>query len=440
MNRTLVFMALILSAEMAAFPQAGGMPGSAGASLNLPDAVRLALQNRPEVLLAEAQAARSREAVRESRSFNLPQVTLGSGLAYNNGFPLSVETSAPSLFELGSSMPILNKQNKYRIREAEESSLASQVGVEAVRNDLAATVAMAYSSYHQSQRTEALWSHRLEVAVREQARWEDLEKAGRARPLDVLLARTTAATVRQRLLEAQERSRLAGAQLRDLLGLPDGAPLSTAEPQLPPAALRLTMDELLQQALKANPAIRQAESQVRGKEHRIQAEQGNRYPRLDLVGRYALFSKQNNYQDYYNRFTRNNFLVGVSIEVPVFTGFRTSARIAQSQSEAAEARYRLQQLKSGLKMDLERSASAMRVAEGALELARAEFDTARESLSVQESLQEQGRAEPKEAEAARDLLATREIGMIEAEAALFQRQVELLRVCGLLAGLFEIPA
>jgi outer membrane protein TolC len=97
-------------------------------------------------------------------------------------------------------------------------------------------------------------------------------------------------------------------------------------------------------------------------------------------------------------------------------------------------------LKSRIKMDLERSASAMRIAEGALELARQEFAAARENLAVQESLQEKGRSEPKDIEAARDLLAAREIGVIEAEDALFQQQVELLRVCGLLAGLFSTPA
>jgi outer membrane protein TolC len=416
---------------------AGQEHGSVPVNLTLQEAVKMALDRAPEIRLADAQAIRTREAVREARATNLPQVALGTGLAYNNGFPLSLEGAAPSIFQVGVSQSILSRKNKRLILEAEENSRASQMGVEVARDDLASTTALAYHELHEARKVEAIWSSRLDLFAREEKIRETEYQAGRTRHLDVVLAKTATSEARHQLLVAREQARVAEAQLRELSGIQAGSPIVTAEPRLDGEALNMQPDALLRVALETNPEVRQAEALLQAREHHVGAEKGERYPRLDVIGQYAVFSKFNNYQDYFNTFNRNNFLLGLSIEVPIFNGSRTSARIAQSQQEVAEARFRLQRLKSELKMSLERSASGLRIAHGAAELASQEVAAAHESLQVQESLFEGGRAAPKDLEAARNLLREKELGRIEAEKALFHRQVELLRLSGTLASLFK---
>jgi outer membrane protein TolC len=102
--------------------------GRAGGVLTLSEAVQLALARGPEVFLAQAEAARAGDALRETRSMNLPQIVTGTGLAYNNGFPLSIEGSAPSIIELGANQSIFSKKNRNLIREAEQGKIASQTG------------------------------------------------------------------------------------------------------------------------------------------------------------------------------------------------------------------------------------------------------------------------------------------------------------------------
>jgi outer membrane protein TolC len=438
MSRTLSYL---LGGLLAGFPPfvapavAGQELGPVPVKLTLQEAVRMALDRAPEVRLADAQAIRTREAVREARALNLPQVALGTGLAYNNGFPLSLEGAAPSIFQIGVSQSILSRKNTRLILEAEENSRASQMGVEVARDDLASTAALAYSELHEARKTEAIWSSRMDSFLREEQIRETEYQAGRARRLDVVLAGTATSEARHQLLVAREQARVAEAQLKELSGIQAASPIATAEPQLAGEALNMPPDALLRMALETNPEIRQAEALVQAREHHVGAEKGEKYPRLDIIGQYAVFSKFNHYQDYFSTFNRNNFLLGLSVEVPIFNGSRTSARVAQSQQELAEARFRLQHLKSELRMSLERSASALRIAQGAAELASKEVAAAHESLQVQDSLFEGGRTAPKDLEAARNLVREKELGQIEAEKILFQRQVELLRLSGTLASL-----
>jgi outer membrane protein len=404
--------------------------------LTLQEAIRLCVQRAPEISLAAAQAARAGQALEETRSLNLPQVVTGTGLAYNNGFPLSIEGAAPSIFQIGLSQSIFNKKNKNLILEAEASSKASQLGPETARNDLAAKAALVYYELHQARKLKGLWTDRLEAAAKDQQLTESLLAAGKVRPLEVTLAKTATSYAQQQALIADERVKMAEAELRDLTGMSDSTTIQTTEPEIDEQLLDQPAENLYRRALETHPEILQGEANLRAKEFHVEAERGDGRPRLEIVSQYALFSRTNNYADFFSRFTRNNFIIGLSVQVPVFNGHRTGARVAQSQQEVAEARFRLQRIKSDLKLNIERSLSALRIARGARELAGSEVSAARESLQVNETLLQGGRMSPREVELSRSQLREKEIAQLETQKALFQRKIELLHVTGTIASLY----
>lgn len=405
-------------------------------TLTLQEAVRMALERAPEVAVARAQEARAGEAVRETRALNLPQIVTGTGLAYNNGFPLSIEGAAPSIIQFGLSQSILSKKNKNLLQEAEENRKASQIGSEAARGDLISRTALLYYDLHQARKLVVLWEGKLKTAETERKAKEALLEAGRARPVDVTLAKTATAHARQELLVAQEQVRLAESELKNVTGLSGEPSVLTVEPMLDAQALDQPAESLYQRALEANSEILRAEANVRAKEFHVEAERGEYFPRLEIVSQYAVFSRVNNYQDYFNRFTRNNYLLGLSIQVPLFNGFRTSARVAQGRQEAAEARLSLERLKSVLRIGIEQGASQLRIARGAESLARMEVGAATENLKVQQTLFEGGRISPQDLEAAQASLREKEISAITAQSTLFRRQIDLLRITGTLPNLF----
>ncbi len=409
-------------------PDRGAAPTAEGVTLTLHEAIHLAVSRAPEVSIADAQVTRAGDALRETRASNLPKLTAGTGLAYNNGFPLSIEGSAPSAFQVGLSQSVLSARNKHLIQEAQEGINTTKVGSESTRNEVATQTALAYYALHKARTMEALWLARRDAAAKEEEETEALLQAGKVRPLDLSIARTAAAGAEQRLLIAHEEVRLADAELRQLIGQTGPGPIATSEPQLDQEVLGLPADALLQKVLATNPAILQAESELRAREFHVEAEKSNRYPRFEFVTQYALFTRYNNYQDYFNTFTRNNFLIGMSIQVPLFDGSLNRARVAQSHQQVLEARLRLTRAKSDLQMSLQRGVSALRIARGALELARRELRTAEEAVSVNRSLMEGGRITPKELLVSEDQQRDKEVGLLEAEKSLFQRQVELLRL------------
>ena len=402
--------------------------------LSVQEVVQMALEHSPEAMRAKAEAMRAGEAVRETRSLNLPQVYTGTGLAYNNGFPLSIEGSAPSIFQVAASQSILSKKNNNLIREAEEAKKASNFGSDAVRNDLALQTASAYFTLYRARRIMELASERLEAAQKQQELVEAQFEAGRVRQVDVTLVRTATMAAEQQLLVAREQANLGEKELRELTGLPGTVSIKTLEPRIDSTIFGMDEEFLYGQALEHTPEILQSQATLKAKQYHVEAERGESWPRLELVSEYALFSRTNNYEDYFNRFTRNNYLLGLSVQIPLFTGSRTKSRVEQSRQEASAEHYRLQSMKSDLKLNIQRSLSALRIAHGAQKLARSEREAARDILGINETLLESGRISVEEFEDSRLELQQKELAMLDADEAVFQRKLELLHTVGVVAS------
>jgi outer membrane protein TolC len=432
----LVFAACMMFAGMLSASEQGGGSQSEFRTLTVQEAVRLTLSRSPEVLVAEAQAARAREALRESRSSNLPRVFIGSGLAYNNGMPLSIEGAAPSIFQVSASQPIFSKTNANLIHEAEQSGKASQLGTESARNELASRTASIYHEFFQSGKIQALLSAKLDAAVRQQKQIETLLEAGKVRPIEATLARTAVLAARQQILVAHEQAAIAEKELHALTGLTDTITIQTVEPQIDSPIFELQEEALFQRALETSPQILKAQADVRAKEFHIEAERGGYLPKIEIVSQYALLSRSNNYEDFFRQFVRHNYLLGLSIRMPIFNG-STGARVAQSRQEASEARSKLEGVKSDLKLNIQRNLGALRIARGALDLGRSDVDAARETIKVSETLMEAGRLSEKDLEESRTQLLQKELALLDADHALFQRKLDLLQSTGTIAAAIQ---
>jgi outer membrane protein len=311
---------------------------------------------------------------------------------------------------------------------------ASRFGSDSVRNDLALKTAMAYYRLYRARRIIALTSERLEAAQKQQELVEAQFEAGKVRPVDLTLAQTVTMAAEQQLLVAQEQAKLGERELQELTGLPNTITIETLEPRIDSTILEMDGDSLYRQALERTPEILRTGASLKSKEYHVEAEKGESWPRLELVSEYALFSRTNNYEDYFNRFTRNNYLLGLSIQVPLFTGSRTSSRVEQSRQEVSVEHYRLQSMKSDLRLNIQSSLSALRIAHSSLRLARREKEAAQEILQVNKTLLQSGRISVKEFEDSRLQLQQKELAALEADEILFQRKLELLHTVGIIAS------
>jgi outer membrane protein len=434
----LITLASFASLAMAAAPDSSPLaPEPETRTMTIQEVVRMAMSRSPEVLLAEAQAARAREAVNETRSLNRPQVYAGSGLAWNNGYPLSMEGAAPSIINVTASQSLFSKKNSNLIREAQESGKASRFSAASAREEVALRTALTYFQLHQAHSLIELASGRVKSTLVSKEQVDTLYTAGRALQADTSAAQTATLGARQQLLEAQEQANLAEIELRELTGLPETVSIKTVEPPIENPIFGLKAETLFRQALESAPEILQAEATVKAKELHVEAERGDSLPQIEAIGQYAIFSKTNHYEDYFNRFSRNNYLVGLSFRMPLFDGFRTRSRVAQSRQEVSEAKNRVDALKLSLKMTIERCLSALRVARGRAEVARNDLDATREKVRVNEVLLEAGRINPQQMEEVRSLLHQKEMALLETSQVLFQRKLDLLRAMGSISNALQ---
>src|SRR5690348_9110571 len=77
--------------------------------MTLRQAVETALKQNPDIALARMDEDRARQAVRMARDPFSPKLVVGSGLAYTNGFPMSLEGSAPSIFQANVTQYLFNR-------------------------------------------------------------------------------------------------------------------------------------------------------------------------------------------------------------------------------------------------------------------------------------------------------------------------------------------
>src|SRR5271157_4480891 len=106
-------------------------------SLTLRQAVETALKQNPEIAMARLDEIKAHAAARAARDPFLPRITVGSGLAYSNGFPMSIEGSAPSIVQGRATQDLFNRPQSFAVAQAKEDARGAALGVAGKRDEVA---------------------------------------------------------------------------------------------------------------------------------------------------------------------------------------------------------------------------------------------------------------------------------------------------------------
>ena len=90
--------------------------------MTLRQAVDLALQQNPEVMVTRLDEQRAAQSVRLARDPFFPKLVIGSGAAYSSGYPLTIDGSPPSIFQGRAVQTFYNRTKTYQVAEARETS------------------------------------------------------------------------------------------------------------------------------------------------------------------------------------------------------------------------------------------------------------------------------------------------------------------------------
>lgn len=395
-------------------------------------AIELALRNSAASGVSRADLERARATVTEARDLFLPSMTVGSTLGYSNGFPLSLEGSAPSLFNVNIQGLLFNAAQRDYIKATKSDVQATAAQNADRRNDVIMETTLDYMQLDLLDSSLAVQQEQEVAAAKFQDIASQRVEAGVDSPVE--LTRAKLAVARTRLDIARTRAAIDQLRLRlsQLTGLPASAIRTSTEsiPQLPAVSQD---DDLAGQAAGKNPTVKIAEDVAIAKEFRAQAEHKQLYPTVDLAGQYAVLARYNNYDVFFKTFERNNLSIGVVVRFPFFnSSLRAAANAARF--DAVKARQEARTVKEQVSADtlkLQRSvqqlAAAREVAQLEHELAESDIETAHAKIAS-------GGATLKEEQNARVAEHERYTAYLSSSFDLDRAQVQLLRQTGDLEG------
>jgi outer membrane protein TolC len=424
------------------------LPSAHAEPITLKHAVELALQHANGVAIAAAELQSAAANTRELHNSYLPQFTAGSGLGWSYGFPLSLEGSAPSIFNISAQSALLHPELRSFIGAARSESAASAFRSKDQRNQIIQDTVLSYAELEK-------WEQRLS-RLREiypdvqkmQSAVADRVKEGVDSELDGTRAKLSEARLRLRIAEAQGSADVLREHLSKLTGLPaigiqtEGDPL----PAFPALAADSKSDDAPARAAENSLSVKSAVEHARAQFLRAQGEHRSLLPTVDFAAQYALFSTFNNYQNYYipqrecvtsigtflcpsGAFQRNNATIGVNIRIPIFNGSQRAradaadAEATKAKSQAAAARNQVTEET----LRLERSVTQM---EAAYDVAALEYEIAQKNIEAVETRIKSAAANLHDLDNARTQSSEKLISLQDVTFELERTQVALLRATG----------
>ncbi len=399
-------------------------------TLTLKQAVDRALSQNPEVVMARLDEMKSTLGVAVAKSPFTPRVTAGSGLAYSNGFPLSIEGSAPAVFQTKANSYLFNKPQSYAIQQAKESAKGAGLASGEKSDEVAYRVASLYIDADRAGRLADSAQKQVEslqqVLQTAQARVEQ----GRELAITSQEANVNLLRARQRLITLQTDREYAARSLAVTLGYGEADLVNPAEEEPRTPVIPASEDAAIATALSANKEIKRLESNLTAKGLEIKGDRAQRLPKVDLVAQYALLSKYNHYERYFASFSRNNGEIGAAIEVPIYMGTGVKAQIEQAETDQKHIRAEVEVARNKVMLDLHQSYQDIQKTDIAKELAQADLDLARSQLSVILALMNEGRASLKQVEEARFSEDEKWIAFYDAQFNAERARLNVLRQTG----------
>jgi outer membrane protein len=407
--------------------------------MSLKEAVEAAMKLSPEVALARLDEEKARLGIRVARDPFTPKLAVGSGMGYSYGMPMAFG-GGPTVFQARVADSLLNRPQSFAVAQARENARGAGIAVTGKREEVAWRVAELFLDAERTARVGALARKDSESLEKVLATVQVQVREGRALPLAEKTAAYQVAYARQMALNLETEQAAAETALAIALGMPAEDRIRPVQAERPAPELPMSEEQALRAAVESNKELRRIESQIAAKQLETRGHKAARWPTVDLIAQYGLFSKFNNYDDYFNRFQRNNAQIGMSFQLPILTGSAVGAQMAQSQTDASRLKLELATTRNRIASDVQQSFLEARRAAGAADLARLDLEVAREQLSVNLAQMQEGRLGLREVEQARVAENQKWIAFYDAQYAAEKAKWSVLRLTGgLVASIEALP-
>ncbi len=391
-------------------------------------AIELALQHSGVIGIATINQWRAHKEYQELRANYIPQLTVGSGLGYTYGFPLTLEGAAPSLVNFTSVQSLFNPALTQFIKAAKINWSATSQDMQDKRNAVILDTALTYAQLDQLTGKIKTLTEAQSAAEKAEFVTEQRLQQGVDSKLEVTKSQLAAARIRLRIAEAQQQRDVLREHLSKLVGLPAQSIVleSQSIPQLPAISQD---DDLPARAIENSPAVRLADQKVSAAEVRAKGEHKALLPTVDVASQYAYLARYNNYDVFFRNYLANNFSGGLNIRFPIFNAVQ-KAKAEQADADAMIVRKQADLTRNQVGEDTLKLQRSLRQLAAARDVAKLEWEVAQGEMEAVTARMESGGANTRDQENARLAVDDKQAAYLDAEFGLSRAKLQLLRLTG----------
>ncbi|TET70268.1 MAG: TolC family protein [Candidatus Aminicenantes bacterium] len=365
-------------------------------TLTLEDSIHLALSQNPYHLAAGERVKAAKSKIREAAAGFLPSLnaqgltTLDEKLfelefpSFIPGEPpqkVSVDFTRDYQFSMSFSLPLFTsgrlvsgyKQARYNLQSTEE----------ALRQSKHVTVfntKRAFYGYLLSEEFVKVAEEAVEVTEKHFKNVKSLYKVGIASKFDLLRSEVQVANLKPQLIRARNNLKIAELSLKTLLGL-DLSKSVKIKGDLAYEAFEPDLEACLTRALLNRPEISQLRYQKQMAGEALKLARAVNLPTLALAGTYNFWADKLNFR---KDIWQSYYAVNLVLTVPLFNGFTTSARVAQSKAMIKEVELNQKGLRDMVKFEVRKAILRIKEAKESLLSQEKNVEQAQESLRIAE--------------------------------------------------------
>lgn len=396
-----VFAGLFLLASLPAADPVGSADPGGERVLSLAEALAIARDDNPDVVIRRARVAVAESRKLGSRRAFVPQVSVDATyLRLDDGFGDSLSVEDRDLSPLLSSFaltpldgyatgvevvqPLVNVDAWHARRQADAGVDAAGLSLQRALRVVDVTVLTAYYALDAARQRVQATQAGLQAAQRALDRAQAGFEQELVPPVDVASARARVALLRADVEEARAAVVAAEAALRRLLGIDPGRPLrlgdAIPEPERPPGGLP-HRDEVL----TARRDVRALERNLAAAGFAVRRARAAYLPDLNLYARYNRIRGDRPLD-----FRAEGWLLAVNLEWRLFAGFGQIAAVREADADERIARARLERLRRQAWSQVQEAHARWSAAVTGWESAREGVDAAEESLALTEARYAEG--------------------------------------------------
>lgn len=354
-------------------------PGALPDPLTLLDAIELALCNNPRTRESWAAAKASAAQVGIARGAYLPGVTVSGALQSTDqrNTVLSGRRDQATgsialnylLFDFGG--------RDAALEQARQSLFAADWTHNATLQTVLQDAASAYFQLFANEEAVVAARAAEDSAQKSLDAARARQKAGAATRADVLQSQTALSQAQLTRVQSEGNAAAARGVLANRIGVPSNRPVRIAPPgDLDARRIADTeLDQLVQTATARRPELLSADAQVRAAESNVKIQEAAGKP---VISAFGTANGTNNNPG----FEQRSGTIGVSVSIPLFTGYQSTYRIRNARELLEQQQASRDRLRNDVTLDVWRSYQDLRTQNQTLSTAGDLVASARESYDV----------------------------------------------------------